>query len=248
MDPNVKAMVYHIGGRFWDYAFERLTTGRGNPVERRIEQLNKIIESLPAESEELAENPTSGPVVQEKPPERQSGGLSTEETVAYENREIAKNLVQLEKHYAQRLRILGIPCDCGSGRHLLAIEGGCENAIPMVANPQVYYRILNWVKEVGPKSTDEAAKSGLYDEEYPRFSHQSRDFRKEIIGSLDPRALFPQKPEMTLEEAKAVAAEEAAKQIERRWESQETGAAAIKDLEADISRLATAEDLSPRRS
>ncbi|GAJ19794.1 unnamed protein product, partial [marine sediment metagenome] len=55
--------------------------------------------------------------------ESKPGGLSTEQTVAYENREIAKNLVQVEKHYAQKLRINGIPCDCGTGRHLLAIEG-----------------------------------------------------------------------------------------------------------------------------
>ena len=126
--------------------------------------------------------------------EPQPGGLSTEETVAYENREIAKNLVQVEKHYAQKLRINGRPCDCGTGRHLLAIEGGCENAISMVDNPDIYYRVVEWAREVAPKSTDEAAKSGLYDEEYPTFSCQARDFRKEIIGSLDPRALYPQKP------------------------------------------------------
>jgi hypothetical protein len=126
--------------------------------------------------------------------EPQPGGLSTGETVAYENREIAKNLVQVEKHYAQKLRINGRPCDCGTGRHLLAIEGGCENAISMVDNPDIYYRVVEWAREVAPKSTDEAAKSGLYDEEYPTFSCQARDFRKEIIGSLDPRALYPQKP------------------------------------------------------
>lgn len=126
--------------------------------------------------------------------EPRSGGLSAEQTVAYENREIAKNLVQIEKHYAQKLRINGTPCDCGTGRHLLAIEGGCENAISMVDNPDIYYRMIDWARGVAPKSTDEAAKSGLYDEEYPVFSHQARDFRKEIIGSLDPKALFPQKP------------------------------------------------------
>lgn len=126
--------------------------------------------------------------------EPQPGGLSTEQTVAYENREIAKNLVQVEKHYAQRLRIAGIPCDCGTGRHLLAIEGACENVISMVDNPDIYYRVIEWTREVAPKSTDEAAKSGKYDNEYPTFSRQARDFRKEIIGSLEPSALFPQKP------------------------------------------------------
>ena len=148
-------------------------------------------EEIPEEAEEENLEPHRQKVHLESPP---ASGVSTEETVAYENREIAKNLVQVEKHYAQKLRINGIPCDCGTGRHLLAIEGGCENAISMVDNPDVYYRIIEWCKEVGPKSTDESAKSGLYDEEYPTFSHQARDFRKEIIGSLDPKALYPQKP------------------------------------------------------
>lgn len=121
--------------------------------------------------------------------------LTTEETVAYQNREIAKNLLVLERHYAQKLRINGVPCDCGSGRHLLAIETLAEETISMIDNPDVYYRIIDWVKEVGPKSTDEAAKSGKYDNEYPAFSRQARDFRKEIIGSLEPSALFTKRVE-----------------------------------------------------
>lgn len=121
-------------------------------------------------------------------------GVSLEQTVGYQNREIGKLLLRMERHYAQRLRIAGVPCDCGSQKHLLDMESLCEETIPMVDTPQVYYCIIEWVKGVGPKSTDEAAKSGLYDEQYPVFSHEARDFRKEIIGSLDPSALFPQKP------------------------------------------------------
>lgn len=121
-------------------------------------------------------------------------GVSLEQTVDYQNREIGKLLLRMERHYAQRLRINGIPCDCGSSKHLLDLESLCEETIPMVDNPQVYYRIIEWIKKVGPTSTDEAAKSGLYDEQYPIFSHEARDFRKETIGSLEPSALFPQKP------------------------------------------------------
>ncbi|GAI65071.1 unnamed protein product, partial [marine sediment metagenome] len=126
--------------------------------------------------------------------EPQPGGLSTEQTVDYQNREIGKLLLRMERHYAQKMRVGGIPCDCGAQKHLLDLESLCEETIPMVDNPQVYYSVMNWVKEVGPKSTDQAAKSGLHDEEYPIFSHQARDFRKEIIGSLEPSALFPKKP------------------------------------------------------
>ena len=125
--------------------------------------------------------------------EPQPGGLSTEQTVDYQNREIGKLLLRMERHYAQKLRINGIPCDCGSSKHLLDMESLCEETVPMVDNPGVYYRIIDWIKKVGPKSTDESAKSGLYDEEYPVFSHEARDFRKEIIGTLDPSALFPQR-------------------------------------------------------
>ena len=141
---------------------------------------------------------TQAPPKQEAPKahltEPQPGGLSTEETVAYQNREIGKLLLRMERHYAQRLRIAGVPCDCGSSKHLLDLESLCEETISMVDNPQVYYHIIEWIKKVGPTSTDEAAKSGLHDEEYPTFSHEARDFRKEIIGSFDPSALFPQKP------------------------------------------------------
>lgn len=126
--------------------------------------------------------------------EPQPGALSTEQTVDYQNREIGKLLLRMERHYAQKLRINGIPCDCGSSKHLLDMESLCEETVPMVDNPGVYYHIIDWIKKVGPKSTDEAAKSGLYDEQYPIFSHEARDFRKEIIGTLDPSALFPQKP------------------------------------------------------
>lgn len=120
-----------------------------------------------------------------------SSGPTTEETVEYENREISKNLLQLEKHYAQKLTINGKRCDCGSSRHLLAIEAGCENAISMIDNPDVYYKLIEWVKEVGPKSSDEAARSGMYDEAYPQFSHQARDFRKELLGTEEISVLFP---------------------------------------------------------
>lgn len=121
-------------------------------------------------------------------------GLSTEETVAYQNREIGKILLRMERHYAQKLRINGIPCDCGSQKHLLDLESLCEETIAMVDNPEIYYSVIEWCGEVAPKSTDQAAKSGLHDNEYPIFSRQARDFRKEIIGSLESSALFPKRP------------------------------------------------------
>ena len=168
-----------------------LGEAHAKPVEAPTESLP---EEIPEEYEDLKGylEPHRQKVHLEPPP---SNGVSTEETVAYQNREIAKNLIVLEKHYAQKLTIAGRRCDCGAGRHLLAIESLAEETISMVDNPDIYYRLIDWVKEVSPKSTDQAAKSGQYDDEYPVFSRQTRDFRKEIIGSLEPSALFKKEEE-----------------------------------------------------
>lgn len=169
------------------------------PMERLLTRPRDRSESLRKLQEIVQGSETSTPPVEgEERPSRQrrsSPGLSSEDTIAYQNREIGKLLLRMERHYAQRLRVNGIPCDCGSQKHLLDLESLCEETIPMVREPRVYYDIIEWVTEVGPKSTDEAAKSGLYDEEYPAFSHRARDFRKGVIGSLNPEALFPQRLE-----------------------------------------------------
>jgi len=175
---------------------------RPSDNKKSLKDLQEILSESHAEPAEAppAEIPEATEEGHLEPPQQKvhlapgGGGLSTEETAAYQNREIGKLLLRMERHYAQRLRINGIPCDCGSSKHLLDMESLCEETVPMVDNPDSYYRIIEWTREVAPKSTDEAAKSGKYDEEYPTFSRQARDFRKEITGSLEPSALFPQKP------------------------------------------------------
>jgi len=117
-------------------------------------------------------------------------GPTTEETVAYQNREIGKDLKVLEKHYVQHMKIAGKPCDCGASKHLLGIEALCEETISMVEDPDVYSRLLDWVREVTPKTTQEASASGQFESEYLELARQSRDFRKEIMGTLDVKALW----------------------------------------------------------
>lgn len=170
---------------------------------KRLEGLQEILgeshvkpaeappENPPEEIPEEAEEGYLEPRRQKVHLPSREGGLSTEDTVGYQNREIGKLLLRMERHYAQRMRINGVPCDCGSQKHLLDLESLSEETVPMVDNPDVYYRIIEWVREVGPKSTDVAAKSGQHDSEYPVFSRQARDFRKEIIGTIDSQALWP---------------------------------------------------------
>ena len=117
-------------------------------------------------------------------------GLTTEQTVDYGNKNIGKALLQMEKHFAQGLMIKGIACDCGSSRHLLFMEAECEDTMAMVDDPSIYQKIIDWVEEVGPKSSEAASRSREYADEYPLFSHQARDLRKELLGTLDISALF----------------------------------------------------------
>lgn len=177
---------------------------------KRIEELQSILEEAHTKPAEVPPEPPPEVSTEEHEnlkgflePRRQrvhleqpdTSGISTEETVAYQNREVGKLLLRMERHYAQKLRINGVPCDCGSSKHLLDLESMCEETVPMVDNPDIYYRIVEWSKEVAPKSTDKAAKSGQYDDEYPVFSREARDFRKTVIGSLEASALFPKKAE-----------------------------------------------------
>ena len=66
-----------------------------------------------------------------------------------------------------------------------------EEAMAMVDNTDIYNRILDWVERLGPLCTVEKVGSGKYDDIYPTFSNEARDLRKELLGTLDPKALFP---------------------------------------------------------
>ena len=208
------------------------------PIERvlfRPPDHNKALEefarTLPHAESQKESPPEQKTMVMVKPPEKvaqavstsvlERPGLSTEETIAYQNREIGKQLLAMESHYAQRMRIAGTPCDCGATKHLLYLEQLCVETIPMVGDPSTYEGIISWVRENEPKSTEEAAKSGRHDGEYPVLSGQARDFRKRVMGTLSPTAMIEPKGSLTLEEAKKLAAQEAEKEVERRWPSPE---------------------------
>lgn len=114
--------------------------------------------------------------------------VTTEETIMYQNREISKILLQMERHAAQGFRINGKSCDCGS-KHLPDLEALCEETIPMVNNPELYYDIINWVRIISDKITPEANDQALYRSEYPGYSAEARDYRKSLMGTLDFKVL-----------------------------------------------------------
>ena len=149
----------------------------------------------PLQEDTIADN-LSAPEEPERPKvhlerSERADGPTLEETVAYQNREIAKILLVLASHCVQRWRIAGKICDCGADKHFPHMEMLAEETVPMVDNPGIYHRIIEWVQEVGPKCSIPAVRSGEYDGEYKGFADQARDLRKELMGSIEPSSLFP---------------------------------------------------------
>jgi hypothetical protein len=157
------------------------------------EELKEILQGTPL----MKPNATSpAPYSEHAPIENRkplNSGPTTQETVDYQNREIGKLLLRMERHLAQRFQVNGKACDCGQSKHLLDLESLCEESVSMVTHPAIYYRIIEWVRDVGPKASEEAVTSGAYDQQYPEMAHQARDFRKELLGSLDTAALWPKR-------------------------------------------------------
>lgn len=59
MDAGIKTILVGIGGRLLNYGFSLFTAPRGNPVETRIQHLDRLIQALPVG--EITETPTKAP-------------------------------------------------------------------------------------------------------------------------------------------------------------------------------------------
>jgi len=157
---------------------------------KRLEELQDILGAAEPKK-------ATGQVATEERPrvhiEQKEGGVSLEETVAYQNREIGKLLLRMEGHCTQKFRLFGKICDCGAQKHLLDLESLCEETVPMVDNPDVYYQIIDLGKELAPKCLQEAVATLKYDDEFPSYARRYRDMRKKTFGSLDVTEM--EKPE-----------------------------------------------------
>lgn len=194
--------------------FEKLIVKPRNRTEglRKMQEILEQSETHPADTDSGPEEPAGvkhlslQPIKEEESPHPEpllhskvhlatnpnvKSLVTTKETVDYQNRELGKSLLTMQRHLTQKFRINGKPCDCGQSRHLLEIEALAEEAAPMVDNPDIYNRIIEWVRKVGPKSTIEAVTSGQFDNDYQSFANEARDLRKELLGTLDVSALWP---------------------------------------------------------
>jgi hypothetical protein len=137
----------------------------------------------------------------EKPPEKPAVqvGVSTEETIAYQKREISKELLLMEKHLQQHCKISGVACDCCGGKHLITIEGLAQETLGMTGDP-VYNELVDWTKVVTPLTTANASASGKYEDKYPELALQAREMRKRIMGTADIMPLLDPAQQKRLKE------------------------------------------------
>jgi hypothetical protein len=171
---------------------EKMLVKRTDPVEsiNRLEQMLK--EKSPASTSPSPEMRSRGElnkesaktVVEAQAPSK----VTTEETIAYQKREIGKELLLLEKHLQQRCKIAGKACDCCE-KHPLAIEALAQEALGMTG-AELYNELVSWARGIMPITTEAASASGEFNERYPQLSVEARALRKRLMGTEEVKALL----------------------------------------------------------
>ena len=119
-----------------------------------------------------------------------SPGVTTEETIAYQKRELGKELLLLEKHLREGCRIpptTGEPCDCCSPKHTITIEALALETYGMTADP-IYQELTKWAEEIERKTTIPEIESGRHN--YGEDAVEARGYRKKLLGSRSLGALL----------------------------------------------------------
>lgn len=126
--------------------------------------------------------------------------LTNDEILAYQNREIGRELWQLEKHLSQGCRIPdkgGVlqACDCCDKGTFIA--GLAYESVPIAEREgrpsDIYARIARWAEDLEPMVKVPAVESGQYD--YKKLSGEASALRKELMGTRSISALTAPKPE-----------------------------------------------------
>lgn len=201
MDPAIKARLIAEGGKI---AFNLLRLA--------------IIAPTKVTAEVIEEQPVApAPAIMEKPARLTIELPTAEETTIELKRRLARELYRAELDLDAGLKIANKPCDCLSNKHTLMLEAAAEELISQDPNnATVYQDIIAWIPRNASKVSPEAIQGGKYASEYPRMANELKNFRKRVMGSVG-KEVTPVAGKITLEQAKKMAAEEAAKEVERVW-------------------------------
>ncbi len=204
LDSGTKARLFEQGGQLISdlaRAVINRPPPRKEPEEKPADTVKPVASSVPAVAP------------------RHSGIAmpTSEETTTELKRRLAKELYRMELDLAAGLKIAGKPCDCGSNKHTLMLEAAAEELISQdPGNASVYQDIIKWIPQNRDKILPEAIQGGKYAGEYPRMANEFKTFRKRVMGSV-AESPADSAGGLTLEEAKMLASEEAAKEVERAW-------------------------------
>lgn len=165
---------------------EKLFIKRQDPG-KALEELRQTLDPASlAEPQTALETTTSEPLLNESATRK--GEVSTEETIAYQRRELGKELLLLEKHLQQACKIGGKPCDCCE-KHPITIEALAQETLGMTEDP-VLNEIIQWAKDIAPITTEAASTSREYDSQYPGIAIKARDLRKRLMGTEKTESLL----------------------------------------------------------
>ena len=171
------------------------------------------------ETEEEPAVPSTPAVTSQPTPAYQpSTGISlptSAETTIELKRRLGRELYKAELDLAAGLKIAGKPCDCLSNKHTLFLEAVAGELIPQDPNNSVYQEIIDWIPRNAQKVTIEAIQHGRYASEYSHMANEFKNFRKRVMGTVGTGESTA--TNITLDQAKKLAAEEAAKEVEKQW-------------------------------
>ena len=172
-----------------------------------------------AETEEGSVETYTASVTSQPTPAYQPSAVllpTSDETTIELKRRLGRELYKAELDLATGLRIAGKPCDCLDNKHTLMLEAVSEELISQdPANP-VYQEIIGWIGNNRSKVSIEAIQSGTYAAEYPHMANKFKNFRKRVMGTVGTGDSAG--ANITLDQAKKLAAEEASKEVERQWQ------------------------------
>lgn len=155
--------------------------------------------------EEVRQSGTTGVVIRER---------LDPETMRWQLQETRAELWELEAHLKHYCKECGPDFSC-CFKHSQNLIDIARETKSMTTDP-IFDDIIKHGEEVRVKAHPDHIRAGTYFAEFPRLIVRTSELRKPIETQL----IQLSRPEITLEEAKQMAAEEAAKEIEKRWQSQ----------------------------
>lgn len=164
-----------------------LPGSRTTILPRKMEAKDVSVAKLRAIIERAKKGPLTEEITQDKPanpgsqPQVRAKGVSDENTIRYQNIELAKELLLLDKHLQQGCAIFGKPCDCCE-KHPLTIQALAEETYGITSNP-LYMSIAAWAGAMGPFVDAQAPRDESALRRYAGWSLDAREYRKALMGS-----------------------------------------------------------------